>query len=163
LTLDAIHPEDRICVEAGTRNAFEHFNQEYRIIRPDGEVRWIHGRAFPIRSTNDETIRVAGIAEDITEQKQAQEVLENVSRQLIAAQEGERRYFAAELHDEIGQMLTALKINVEAVLEETPHHLQSRLRESVQMIDATVEQIRNLCLDLRLSQLDDLGLVPTLE
>lgn len=161
-SLDAIHPEDRARVEAATRNTFAEFDQEYRIIRPDGEVRWIHGRAFPVRSTNEETLRVAGIAEDITEQKLAQEALDNVSRQLIAAQEVERRHFAGELHDEIGQTLTALKINIETVLQETPLHLQSRLHESVQMIDATVEQVRNLCLDLRPSQLDDLGLTPTL-
>lgn len=60
--LDTIHPEDRVRVEDATRNSFADFDQEYRITRPDGEVRWIHGRAFPIRGPKGEIIRVAGIA-----------------------------------------------------------------------------------------------------
>jgi len=161
--MEGIHPEDSARMMAVIQNTLDHFDDEFRIICPSGEVRWLHIRTFPIQSTTGEKIRVAGITEDISVQKQAQAALANVSRQLGAAQEAERRYFASELHDEIGQTLTALKINVEAALQETPHHLRKQLRESVHMIDGTIEQVRNLCLDLRPSQLDDLGLVPTLE
>jgi PAS domain S-box-containing protein len=161
--LEGIHPEDSARITAVIQNTLDHIDDEFRIICPSGEVRWLHIRTFPIQSTTGEKIRVAGITEDISVQKQAQAALENISRQLGAAQEAERRYFASELHDEIGQTLTVLKINVEAALQETPHHLRKQLRESVHMIDGTIEQVRNLCLDLRPSQLDDLGLVPTLE
>lgn len=164
---DPIHPEDRervfsILFQPWTqdRGPLEH---EYRIFQPHGEVVWIRERIFPVKNETGEVVRIVGISEDISVQKQAQDVLENVSRQLIEAQEAERRYFASELHDEIGQTLTALKINVEAVLQEISHHLQPRLLESVRLIDGTIDQVRNLCLDLRPSQLDDLGVVPTLE
>lgn len=74
--IDAIHPEDR----ARVHGAFLHdapagtFDEVYRVVRPDGSVRWIRDRGFPIRSEkSDEIYRIAGIAEDITEQKQTEE------------------------------------------------------------------------------------------
>jgi PAS domain S-box-containing protein len=164
--LEGIHPEDRKQAQAlmlapwtADRSSYA---QEYRIIRPPGETLWVRERVFPVKSQTGEIVRVVGISEDITLQKQAREALENVSRQLIVAQEAERRYFAGELHDEIGQTLTSLKINIETALAEAPAHLQSRLGESVMMIKETLDQVRNLCIDLRPSQLDDLGLASTL-
>src|SRR5262249_57414993 len=71
------------------------------------------------------------------------------------------RHLARELHDEIGQRLTALKINLRA-LGPIPKRATPHLRESLQIVDSTLQQIRHLSLDLRPSQLDDLGLVDTL-
>jgi PAS domain S-box-containing protein len=164
---EVIHPEDRERVLAvllrGWTAEREPLEHEYRILQPSGEVIWIRERIFPVKNEYGEVARIVGISEDISAQKEAQAVLENVSRQLIVAQEAERRYFASELHDEIGQTLTALKISVESLVQDAAPHLRPRLLESVRMIDGTIEQVRNLCLDLRPSQLDDLGLLPTLE
>lgn len=72
----AIHPEDRERIVALTPQQMESGSDEqYRIIRPNGEVRWIRDRAFPIRDENDQVYRLAGIAEDITERKEAAEAL----------------------------------------------------------------------------------------
>ncbi len=91
------------------------------------------------------------------------ERLQMLSRQLIRAQEDERKRLAHELHDEIGQSLTAAQLNLQLLLAlpgqaATP----SRLEDSLELIDHVLQQVRTLSLDLRPAMLDDLGLVPAL-
>jgi signal transduction histidine kinase/DNA-binding response OmpR family regulator len=91
------------------------------------------------------------------------ERLQSLSRQLLHAQETERRHLARELHDEIGQALTALKINLQGLhrsLGNSP--LTGRLDDSIGIVERTLDQVRNLSLDLRPSMLDDLGLIAAL-
>lgn len=107
---------------------------------------------------------------DITEQYQAEEELrlsrerlETLSRQLIATQENERRHLARELHDEIGQMLTGIKLNLRMLQQpEQAVSLESIVPETIKLVDETVQQVRNLALELRPSMLDDLGLLAAL-
>ncbi len=106
---------------------------------------------------------------DVTARKQMEEALRQsearlrlLSQQLLESQETERRHLARELHDEIGQRLTALKINLQA-LQPVPKRAVPYLQESIRIVDSTVQQIRQLSLDLRPSQLDNLGLVDTLQ
>jgi PAS domain S-box-containing protein/putative nucleotidyltransferase with HDIG domain len=82
--LDAIHPDDRdrVLKAAQTKQMTGDYDQEYRIVRPDGSVRWIRDRAFPVHDGAGRTIRVAGVAEDITGRKRAADEL----------RESERRY-----------------------------------------------------------------------
>jgi diguanylate cyclase (GGDEF)-like protein/PAS domain S-box-containing protein len=71
-----VHPEDRLRVyHARRRAAAGQYDEIYRIIRPDGSVRWIQDRAFPVRDANNLVYRIAGIAEDITHRKEAEEKL----------------------------------------------------------------------------------------
>jgi two-component system NtrC family sensor kinase len=73
---DAIHPEDKQRVIAAHQHIQSgDYNQEYRIVRPDGSIRWIGSRAFPICNERGEVYRIAGISEDITERKQVEEAL----------------------------------------------------------------------------------------
>ena len=68
--LDAIHPDDRARVEAAlAKQATGAYDEEYRIVRPDGALRWIRDRGFPVRDVNGAVIRVAGAAEDVTERR----------------------------------------------------------------------------------------------
>lgn len=163
--LDSVHPDDRERVLPIMREKWNTsgYDEEYRIVRPDGSVLWIRDRIFPVRNDAGEVHRVVGVSEDITLHKQAEVALEMLSRQSFEAQEAERRHLARELHDEIGQTLTALKINLEAMLQGIPKRSEARLHDSISMVDATLQQVRNLSLDLRPSQLDDLGLVETLK
>jgi len=86
-----------------------------------------------------------------------------LSQQLMEAQEAERRHLARELHDEIGQALTAVKINLQALERSAGDKIVlPRLDESVAIVDRALQQVRNLSLDLRPSLLDDLGLVAAL-
>jgi PAS domain S-box len=68
--IDAVHPDDRDRVKAALRmEARGDYHEEYRIVRPDGTIRWIRDRAFPIRDDSGTVYRIAGIAECITDQK----------------------------------------------------------------------------------------------
>ncbi|MBE9547618.1 MAG: PAS domain S-box protein [Proteobacteria bacterium] len=114
-----------------------------------------------------------GVIRDITERRQAEEALLNsekrlhyLSSQLITAQEKERRRISLELHDEMGQALTAISINIRSIEKELPSDLtpliKERIAEIYSLADQASEQIRELSHYLRPSMLDDLGLVPTL-
>lgn len=74
---EAIHPEDRerVLAAVNAKLAGGRYNEEYRIIRPDGSVRWILDRSFPVQGENPGSPRIVGIAEDITGRKQAEEEL----------------------------------------------------------------------------------------
>jgi signal transduction histidine kinase len=90
------------------------------------------------------------------------ERLEALSHRLIEVQESERQHIARELHDEIGQALTALKMSLEAVASRSGSGGVARLRDIREQVDALLAQVRNLALDLRPAMLDDLGLLPAL-
>jgi signal transduction histidine kinase len=90
--------------------------------------------------------------------------LHYLSQQLLSAQETERRCIARELHDEIGQGLTAALITVQMM----QHHaaaaaLAGDLAEAATLLDTTLQQVRTMSLELRPAMLDDLGLVPALK
>jgi PAS domain S-box-containing protein len=107
---------------------------------------------------------------DITKRKQAEEKrkeyslkLQVLSRRLVEAQETERRNLARELHDEIGQALTVIQLNLQAMLQSPgTDALTPRLNESLQVVERVLEQVQDISLDLRPSILDDLGLEPAL-
>lgn len=74
--VEMIHAEDQERVLAAIPKQIQGtFDEEYRIIRPDGTQRWIHDRAFPIRNAQGEVYRLAGIAEDITERKRSEKII----------------------------------------------------------------------------------------
>ncbi|MCX6928140.1 MAG: PAS domain-containing sensor histidine kinase [Verrucomicrobia bacterium] len=107
---------------------------------------------------------------DITKRKRAEENLKEsrrrlqvLSRRLVEVQETERRYLARELHDEIGQALTVIEMNVQALLAlPGTDALAPRLQESLALVERVLEQVHDLSLNLRPSMLDDLGLDPAL-
>ena len=89
--------------------------------------------------------------------------LQQLSHGLVEAQETERRRIARELHDEIGQALTVAQIHLQTLLHEPGLAAQtSRLTESLQVVERTLEQVKDISLNLRPSMLDDLGLESTL-
>lgn len=75
---EAIHPEDRhhVIQAMSTKQVDGTYNEEYRIVRPDGSIRWIHDRAFPIRNSGGNVYRIAGIAAEITKRKVAEQKLQ---------------------------------------------------------------------------------------
>jgi PAS domain S-box-containing protein len=86
------------------------------------------------------------------------EQLKALSRRLLSAHEEERRGLAVELHDELGQVLTAVKINLESLRRSAAELGPVHLRDAIASVDRAMETVRALALDLRPSVLDDLGL-----
>lgn len=82
--LEAIHPEDRkrVAEAARTRQIRGDYDEIYRIVRPDGSIRWIEDKAFPVADANGSVYRVAGIAEDITQRRLAEAELSRINRAL---------------------------------------------------------------------------------
>ncbi|MEM9542703.1 MAG: PAS domain S-box protein [Cyanobacteria bacterium P01_E01_bin.42] len=78
--LEAIHPEDRDRIANALPSQLQgEYDEEYRILRPDGEMRWIRDRAFPICNEAGEVYRLVGLAEDISERKRAEEALKAIA------------------------------------------------------------------------------------
>ncbi|HET6370485.1 MAG TPA: PAS domain S-box protein [Nitrospiria bacterium] len=82
--MDAIHPEDRDRVRSAAlqKQVEGKYDEEYRIIRPDGSIRWIRDRAFPIRNEHQEVYRIVGVAAEITDHKEAEEAIRRANREL---------------------------------------------------------------------------------
>lgn len=95
--------------------------------------------------------------------RQANLRLHALSRRMLGIQESERRRISRELHDQIGQSLTAVKIRLQSLLLRPDAPAQVPLvEEGIQIVDAAISQVRDLSLDLRPPQLDDLGLIAAL-
>jgi PAS domain S-box-containing protein len=113
---ESVHPEDRSgCLETYT-GAFDRrqgFQMEYRLLRHDGQYRWILGSGVPRFDSNGTFEGYIGSCLDLTERKLAEEALSSVSRRLIEAQEEERARIARELHDDISQQIALLAIELD--------------------------------------------------
>jgi PAS domain S-box-containing protein len=85
--MEAIHPDDQArIVAAFAKQALGQYDEEYRIVRPDGSIRWIRDRAFPILDPQGHPYRIVGIAADITDRKQAQVEQQQLQEKLIQLQ-----------------------------------------------------------------------------
>ena len=87
--LDAVHVEDkeRVGRAALTKQVAGTYDEEYRIIRPDGSIRWIHDCAFPVRRGDGEIYRIVGVARDVTERRQSQEAIRQSEERMRAVLE----------------------------------------------------------------------------
>ncbi|MCL1472469.1 PAS domain S-box protein [Argonema antarcticum] len=114
--LDAIHPDDREFVQSLTARHIQgdRTETEYRILQPDGTLRWIWDRAFPIKDESGKVDRIAGIAEDITDRKQAEAALQKFASELeiLVAQ---RTAALAEANTLLQEKITELEIEKEAL------------------------------------------------
>lgn len=128
---------------------------------PSGK-RWFSSNVQPVTDESDEVVAVQIISLDITERKQAENVLRDLSHRIVEIQELERRHIARELHDQIGQALTGLKFCLEMAMYETAEKQKTSFSEAQTIIDDLMTRVRNMSLDLRPSMLDDLGLLPAL-
>jgi len=118
--------------------------------------------------------RIAGVAEDITGRKYAGDALRQsaaelqaLSRRLVELQESERRQLSRELHDRVGQNLTALRINLDilqtALAARGNGEARSRIDDSAALLDSTMDTIENVLTELRPPMLDDHGLAAALD
>jgi PAS domain S-box-containing protein len=177
--LEAIHADDRerVAQAAVTNQRAGTYDEEYRIVRPDGTVRWVRDRAFPVLDGSGRLVRIAGVAEDVTARKESEdrlrvttEQLRGLSASLVRAREEEGRRIARELHDELGGSLSAIKWDLERLassLNEASEPdlaaVKQRLSGVAGTVAATAAAVRRIASELRPSMLDDLGLVDAIE
>lgn len=168
-----MHPDDianaKSVVVEFLNGDSENYENAFRMRGKSGEYRNILSRGFMLRDKRGWPVRMVGTHQDVTDRMLADQELrlsrqrlETLSRQLISAREEELRHLARELHDEIGQQLTLMKMNLRNIQRSTDEAIRIRLDENVLMIEQAVEQVRNLSLNMRPPHLDDLGLVATL-
>jgi len=174
---EVVHQDDReyvsarhaqLLAEGGPRDI------EYRVVWPDGTVHVLFGRATVVRDAAGRPLRVYGTNVDITERKQAENALRDsgvqlqaLSRRLVELQESERKELARELHDRVGQSLTALKINIDilqpALASQGNAAVLTRVADSAALLESTMDTIENVTSELRPPMLDDHGLAAALD
>ena len=175
---DAVHPDDRArCLETylTTFERREPCEVEYRLRRADGVFRWMLDRGMPRADANGAFAGYIGTCVDVTALKQTEARLresESQLRRLAArdesAREKERANVSRELHDELGQTLTALKLEIAHIVPDLlkqgiDHESIDRLQSMVGGIDAAQETVRRLATTLRPPALDHLGLAAAIE
>lgn len=157
---EAIHPDDKQRHAEQHRENIHHgtLNVEYRIIRPDGQVRWIEDRGFPIRNQEGEIYRVAGVAEDVTERKRKEaeiqllnETLEQrVQERTVQLQEvnAEMEAFAYSISHDLRAPLRTMQGFAQALQEDYADQLDEIAQEYIQYITEGAIQMDTLIADL---------------
>jgi PAS domain S-box-containing protein len=167
-----IHPEDKERWSVEAADLFisgQPLKSLYRVVARDGHVVWFHCEAKMVRNADGQPWFIHGVAFDISELKAAEaagleyaERLKFLSRRLMEVQEAERRNIALELHDEIGQVLTGLKLTLEMGARLPAADVRQSLDQARALVNDLMARVRKLSLDLRPAMLDDLGLLPAL-
>lgn len=139
----------------------------------NGERRFVEIAAAPFKTTKGPFQGIIESMRDITEHKQAEQALiqyperlRAISAQLAEVEDLERQRLARELHDQVGQNLTALGINLNIIQMQMPESASASVRyhldDSLSLVEQTAERIRDVMADLRPPVLDDYGLVAAL-
>ena len=170
--LGCVHPADRVLAATALARALAEgrgFMQEERIVRPDGAERVVRTHGEIVRDASGRVTKLVGACLDVTESRNAEVAqraaaasLQSLTRRLVQVEEAERRRIAGELHDRVGQNLSALNINLDIVLgalgEAADQGLRMRLRDSLGLVDGTLQTIENVMADLRPPLLEEYGL-----
>jgi signal transduction histidine kinase len=159
--MDSVHPEDRerIRQAAHTKQITGQYDEQYRIVCPDGSLRWIHDRAFPIRDDNGEVCRIAGIAEDITERRR-------MERQILEISEQERARIGHEIHDGLCQQLVGIMFMTRFLRDQLLAHHPAESDEAMEigrLLQESINQARSISYNLYPAHLVDSGLCGALQ
>ncbi|HXY11785.1 MAG TPA: PAS domain-containing protein [Terriglobales bacterium] len=181
--LEYVHPQDRersiaewnFCVRSG-----DNYESEYRLRGSNGTYRWFRARAVPIRDHEGRPIRWYGTCSDIHDRKLLEQsirdnalelekivddrtfALRQLSSRLMKIQDEERRRVARELHDGLGQNLAAAKMRLDTLLHLGPGH-EPEVKETVEIINNAIQQVRSVSHLLHPPLLDEVGLLSALQ
>jgi PAS domain S-box-containing protein len=158
---EAIHPDDRERVRQSvlTKQVTGEYDEEYRIVRPTGSVRWIRDRAYPVRDDSGQVYRIVGIAEDITERKRLEEEILDIG-------DRERRRIGQDIHDGLCQHLAGTAFAAKALEQTLATSDSSRVadvREIARLINEAITEARHIARGLSPVELEPQGLMTALE
>ncbi len=170
------HPDDLPKLDSMIQHALETktgYTYQHRIINNDGSIKHILGIGEVMLNRQGELIGLKGTGQDITELVKAEEKLQHSYRQireLVAhlqhIREQERTRIAREIHDELGQQLTGLKMYISWLSKKTlpaKGDIQEKFEATTSLIEETIRSVRRISMELRPSMLDDLGLIAAME
>ena len=172
----ALHPDDREAQlkqwEERSKKGLES-SSEFRLVDKKGNIRWVIGKATPLFNKDNQISGYIGTLSDISENKKAEKEILSMNEQLRLLsehqqkiREEERTHIAREIHDELGQQLTVMKMDISWLnkkLGATDETVGKKTFELSKILDETVKTVRRIASELRPSLLDDLGLVAAIE
>jgi PAS domain S-box-containing protein len=165
LLLANVHPEDRAIfntiIAECTPDSPDH-QISFRLLRPDGSLVWLERTGHAFFDEHGRMVRMIGMVADVTERKLAEEALSKVGGRLIEAHEEERSRIARDLHDDIGQRLALLVINLEGLEKELPDSavvVRNRLHEQLKRVHEIAADAQAMSHQLHSSKLRLLGIV----
>ncbi|HTR44447.1 MAG TPA: PAS domain-containing protein [Thermodesulfovibrionales bacterium] len=169
LWLQLIYPEDRqkvIDARANTRTSLSGLALEYRVFAKDGGVLWFRDRAEVLRDHKGNPLCLQGVVLDITDLKHAEKRYRELGGHLLSVREEERKRIAREIHDELGQVMTALKLELDLIgseLGENEGACSRRLKGMTKLITGALKTVKRISSELRPPALDTLSLGAAVE
>lgn len=169
------HQDDKMQLKNHRHETLQEMNSgalQFRIIRKDGTFRWIDHVCQPVFDNKGHFLGTRGSNRDVTNRKLTEEALHEsekqlryFSSQLMVAQEIERKRISRELHDELGQALTLMKMRLRFINDNLRNDqiiLKEECENSLEYINQVIENVRRLSHDLSPSAIEDLGLTAAL-
>lgn len=165
-----LHPDDKSRVmdsmDSKLKGGGTVWQDEYRFRCKDGSFKTIFDRGYIMRDKNGLPYRLIGAMQDVTEQRELQQQLveeklrhkNEMARNVIAAQEAERKKLGEELHDNINQLLSVIKLYIENA-RTVPEQAEEMLRKSSEYLLNVIDEIRLLSRSLMPPMLKDIGLM----
>jgi PAS domain S-box-containing protein len=170
-----IHPDDYMILDAVVDTMFNkgEVEVEFRIVQPGGDIRNVLFKTALTKSESGKLIGSFTTALDITETKKAQQQIEDYNQQLrqltahlLTIREEERRRIGREIHDDLGQQLTAIKMDVVWLNKKTAEEniiYKNKLSNILQLLDGSNQSVRRILNELKPSILDEYGLADAIE
>ena len=167
--LGKVHPDDReklLAAIAALTPEKPNLQLSYRITRPDDTEIWVERNSLAHFDGQGRILRIVGMVADITERKRAEVALSNARLKLIEAQEQERARIARELHDDIGQRLALLTVELDQLRQNAPNlagEVRGHLDELREQTAEIAKDIQSLSHELHSARLEYLGIAPAMQ